>query len=258
MMRIVRIAKEAIRKQSQATNLMKTTPEIYKASHAALSGAVTSLNAIIEQLPEAAREKLNGTRKSLEASVKELPDPADVKEDTSLNSVVESLCGAQDAVLGVNRELQEAIKGQKVSLNKLAELEGRIESGELVTKEKLTADVTAARTAGETAATEKFRLAGTRREALAKCGLPSPADELLAGDEKAFNDAKAIADRRAAELKAKGITSLNGSIGASLWASEDAYQRDLKLVEEFRGKSGANPFAGGGGKPEGIGYAGAV
>lgn len=227
---------------------MKTKPvsKIYAELRTALTATVLSFNGIIEQLPEALRAKLTDSRKGLDESIAGLPDPKDIGDETSLNAALEVMARDHEVLLESVSTLTAQLKGQATSLNEFTALQKRVADGDLIEKAKAQELAGTARKEGEQIAQTRITMLASRREAIVKAGLPSPADSELDGDEAAFKVRQETATKRATELKAKGV-SLNGVIGQSVWADEAAYQRDLKLVSEFASRTGPNPFATGAG-----------
>jgi hypothetical protein len=229
--------------------------KLFTELHGKFNTTVTSLNAIIDKLPEGVRNQVKDAQTNLKSAMEGMPKPEDLKEDdegVSINHLTESMSKAQEisaTALSICQRISGEAEKTATSLNRLAEFDQKIEKGDLIPKDKHETLVGEARTAGATAAKTEFKTISTRREAVSKCGLPLPTDDALAGTDEEFKVRQDLATSRVTELKAKGI-SINGVFAALPWAAKPDYDRDVKLIEAAKGNSG-NPGAGPAGEKDG-------
>lgn len=226
----------------------------YKAVKATTESIATSLCAILDELPENLKTKFADQRKSVTDAVAALPKTEDVEDETSVNSAVEAIGETNRVLLASLETAGKELKAATTSLNRLADLDQKIVKGDLIEKAKHDELITAARTDGEKIAKDTMKITSGRRAEISTLGIPVPGDDQLDGTDAEFKTRKELADKRAKEMKATGI-SLNGVFGMSIWSPEEAFQRDLKIIKESRGQR-PDPMKGG--STEKAQYAGAV
>lgn len=117
-----------------------------------------------------------------------------------------------------------------------AAIDGKLKSGEFVSKSTYDAAVASARKEGETSGLEKGKLLNARTMALASANIdPSSItvipSEILSGDEKKFSDAKDIALKRTELLAAIGIAK--ASMGKLLWTEEPAFTEEYTRYKQI-------------------------
>lgn len=213
-------------------------------------GAVSSLNAAIDKAPDGFKGPLVDVRGHLDTILSGLP--ADNATDDATAQVMGNMAAFTGGLITSVNAMSDDLRKQAVSLNKLGDLEKQIESGDLVPKAKAVELANNARAEGEKsgkqAAEAQAQILSTRRNSIAKCGLPVPGDDALAGTDEEFRTREETAKKRADELKGLKV-SLNGAFGPSIWMAEPTYQRDLALLKEARPNvNGApDPFKGGSG-----------
>lgn len=206
---------------------------------AAIAKTVTSLNSIVEQFPEGMRKQLDESRNAVVQALEGIK--IDDADDAALPTALEVMSRSHAAVLSSLEDLSKQHATAQQSLNRLAELDQRISAGTLVEKAKVDELVTNARAEGETQALARVQLLASRRALVAQDSLPLPNDSVLVGTDEEFNARLELVRKRSKEMT--GV-SLNGVFGASLWAEEASYQRDLALVKESRSQApGPNPLA---------------
>jgi hypothetical protein len=140
-------------------------------------------------------------------------------------------------------------------VQELTALNGRIEKGELVGDERLQKRIDEAVKTARTEERNRSKLLATRRSVLAKANLPVPAsDDVLEGEEKAFETVKTTADNRIKTLNEEGFcTQLNAEQLSDLaYGAEKVYATMLGMARAVKANRGAvapapvvEPLAGG-------------
>jgi hypothetical protein len=223
--------------------------KLRKICEALIKGTQTSLNKIdrAQFTPEQVKE-LEGLEARLNQMLKDLPpiDQVPAAQDASwairtLERMFENLNDMQKAMADTITSIESRVKTQAE-----AAVNSRIQSGELLTKEKHKELVDLARKEGENSGAAAARLQGERREKVLKAGLLMPSDDVIAAAD--FDKLLTAAEAHGAELTKAGV-KLQGAFGGSVWATEAAQKLALEQIAETAGGKGGNTRLQGDGRP---------
>lgn len=206
-----------------------------------LNGAQTSVNQMNTACftPEQKAE-LDKFKASLNDKLKQL-EPIDMVAGArealwaleDLGRMFETLNGIQGAINQQCTCLNERVKTEADQL-----VQTRLNSGELVTKEKVQELVNAAKLDGAKEGRELATLHSGRRERILKAGLAMPSDEIIGAAD--FDTRLQSATTHGDELKKQNI-SLNGSYGPSVWLDEAGRKSTLEQITEAKGGTANKP-----------------
>jgi hypothetical protein len=241
-------------------------PEAASAVRAFASGMSTEIASLVDSLPEPFKGQfleIKGQVNQMLASLQPTDQvPAAQDSNYALRSLFYALQTAQSMIAQLGATAKNVGKELATTRASIPEetkkaIDAQIASGALFDKEG------AAKLANDAAAAAKAlfkteaKAISDRRTSLASASIPVPSDDVLVGDEAAYNAKFATAKARFEKLKAFSLSST--SIADIAWNhSDSAFDATLEILNQATkgattspAPKGGNPFAGGAAKSAG-------
>ncbi len=211
-------------------------------------------------LDEPLKSKFSDVNKQIVTMLAGLPSENKAPDGSVSKEVVQSLLGVLATAQAMVASLNETAKSSVTELaSTKASLTGEVEkaiaakitSGDLITKDQATKNISdataAAVTSARAAAVTELKTVSDRRLALTTAGLPIPADEILAVADADFKVKQDAAAKRAADLKQFSKLKPERVLALCWNTDEPAYQESLTLMKDAfeagGGSRGANGFS---------------
>jgi hypothetical protein len=213
------------------------------------------LTAMLPDLEEPLKTKWGDGAKKLQTALASLP--ADNAAPDTTAQVWPAVMATAQAVIGTLQETNKDLTGKLqttlagIPAQVTSTIDAKIKAGELIAKadhNKAVSDaISAAVTAARASALTEYQRIATRRTQLTTASIPVPADEVIAGEDAAFDAKKGTATKRLAELAPYKLD--NDRVLALCWnTDETSYQGSLSLMRKAfeaastaRGGAPANP-----------------
>lgn len=228
------------------------------------NGQLTSLNGILDKVPEPMKKSFTDLRDALQAKRTELETmlatvPADDDAGTALNNFLTGYMKLREHCDGLMTSCQAALATNATTGTALQGLQKQVTDGDLISKAKVTELTTKAHEDG--VASVMPLITGMRKSAVALAGLPEAGEDVLKLPADQFDTRL-----KAAQANVKSMTdtfgfALNGKgtewVKECAWQEGTAFQGSMKKIEALlpaRASGGTgDPMLGGGlaGAPKG-------
>lgn len=187
--------------------------------------------------------------------------PAAQEASYAIRCLVGNLAYMNEQFMGAMKLIDDMSNRYSPVATELQGLKDLQEKGDLLPKTKVEELVTSKVEEALSAERGKVKLLGERRLELQGLNLPLPADELIAGDEKAYGEVKKTATERGKKLAGLGLELQGAELAELVYGPEVVFNATVKAAEKFgkaggkagtESRSGGEPLAGGtGGGGEG-------
>jgi len=231
--------------------IAKSNADIVKALRGFFDTHITSLNGVMEKLPDSLKAEFKGLRDSLNEQLSKLPALDQVPADAAvaLNSAAEAIVWMQDYATNLMQRLTGLQKDLGAKVTSLNSLEEQVSSGALLTKEK-------AKEVGDARFNEGVQsvmpqITAMRKQQIELAGLPDPGDKVIALPQTDFDAQFGAAKANVPVLQKRGITKDGKGktwFTEAVWLGGQEFAGKLTQLEELGIKeSTTDPLMGGGG-----------
>lgn len=226
------------------------------AARAAFGDMNATLESWLDKVPAESKPFIANLKATVDAALAKLAAqptdqvPAAQEANYALRNLAEAFSYMGEIADRAMAQVDGILKQFSPKIERLNELDVKLEKKELLTKEESETAANSAVDAALAKERQRIKLFGDRRSVLCEANLPvPPSDSALDGDETAFAVAKkTVAERHKVLVEGGMIEQLNQSDVAELcYGPQKDFDRYLKLAEKA-GKpvSNGEPMAGGG------------
>lgn len=207
---------------------------------------------MLDQVPEAFKQQVKALKDKIDSTLTQLnsrqSDPAADAAASTQKTLLSTIDHLQDVIAGTMEALNKLAAEFSPKVTALQALQGRIDKHELLEATEVETRVKQASEDAKKAEREHLKLLNSRRTVLAQADVPLPVeDELLAGDDKAFETLKTRVTDRSKKLRDLGqLQVLNAAeITDLVYGPEVQFNCVVKAIENATKKGGgADPLLG--------------